>query len=133
MQCHFSGDFENNPWWQMNFEEPRKVKSIKLFNFQNGANSSNLEGASIYVGETLCARIGDTLPMNQYIVMDCQDIEAPPLNRFSPEPTKKFTGIEGDKLRIVSAQPGVLAACNLEIETFVVDLELEKEIEQVVT
>ena len=68
----------------MNFKEPRKVKSIKLFNFQNGANSRNLEGASIYVGETLCARIGDTLPMNQYIVIDCQDIQAPPLNRFSP-------------------------------------------------
>ena len=67
--------------------------------------------------------------MNQYIMMDCQDVQAPPLNRFSPEPASLFTGIEGDKVRIVSAQPGVLVACNLEIETFVVDLELEKEIE----
>lgn len=56
-------------------------------------------------------------------------MDAPPPNRLAPVKKKQFTGTKGDSLKIVSSKPGVLVVCNYEVETYVVDLELEREIE----
>ena len=57
-RCHFSGeltDDTNLPWIKFNLERDYFVRSLKIFNIQNGHEKSNLEGARFYVGETLCA------------------------------------------------------------------------------
>ena len=58
LNCHFSGDYDQAPWWKINFDQEYSVKSVKIFNMQNGAESSNIANSIIYVGETVCAQVG---------------------------------------------------------------------------
>ena len=32
LKCHFSGDYSENPWWKINFDQPYAVKTVKIFN-----------------------------------------------------------------------------------------------------
>ena len=71
MQCNYSTSLSSPPTWTMNFDKEYSVKSVKLFNIRNGALKSNLEDSTIYVGNVECAKMGSTIPENQYIVVEC--------------------------------------------------------------
>jgi hypothetical protein len=101
LNCHFSGDYQKNPSWTMNFDKEYAVKSIKIFNMKNGAVSSNFEGASIYIGDTICSRVGLQLPENDYVTMVCQDPDSGPRNIFEDAGKPKiYPGTKGTSVKI---------------------------------
>ena len=73
LKCHFSSDNNSKPWWQIKLYHQYMVTSVKVFNLQNGAQSSNLEGATIFVGDVICGKVGPELPVNKFITVICQD------------------------------------------------------------
>ena len=46
---------------------------MRLFNINNGAQTGNLGSSKIYVGDKLCARATDELPVNEYVKFECED------------------------------------------------------------
>ena len=73
LQCHFSGDYEEAPWWRLDFDQEYQVKSVKLFNINNGAQTGNLGSSKIYIGDKLCAIATAELPVNEYVKFECED------------------------------------------------------------
>ena len=73
LDCLFVDSEGTPPMWKYDFGEEKKIKKIELYNFQNGKKSSLLQGAKIYVGETLCAQISDQPPANEVLSITCQD------------------------------------------------------------
>jgi hypothetical protein len=85
----------------MKFDKEYAVKSIKIFNIKNGAVSSNFEGASIYIGDTICSRVGPLLPENDFVSVNCQDPDSGPRNIFADGGKPKiFGGTKGRSLKI---------------------------------
>lgn len=77
------------------FKEKQSVQKVRLFNFKNGAKSSLLENAEIYVDGTECAKVGPNPPVNEYLELVC---EKEIRNVFAEDydPNKPpFEGIEG--------------------------------------
>jgi hypothetical protein len=59
--CYHVEGVDGEPaWWQGFFEETSQVGSIDIYNIAN----SNLEGATIYIGEAKCNSLSDTLSDN---------------------------------------------------------------------
>ena len=120
-KCHFSGDYNRNPWWQMKLDQQYSVKTVKFFNLKNGAQSSNLEGATVFVGDTVCGKIGPMLPENMFITVVCKDLDAEPVSIFDKTEKKEYAGTKGNSIKIQASQPGVLMVCDIDVEIQVVD------------
>ena len=82
LKCHFSGDYDESPWWKIKFDQEYSVKSVKMFNMQNGAQSSNIANSIIYVGKTVCAQVGPVLPQNDFVKFICEEAGTGPVNVF---------------------------------------------------
>ena len=50
--------------WEAKFDQAYHVYKIEVFNFKNGVNPSLLENSEIYIGDTICAKIGANPPVN---------------------------------------------------------------------
>ena len=120
LKCHFSTDYASKPWWQMKLDQEFMVRSVKVFNLQNGAQSSNLEGATIFVGDTICGKLGTELPVNKFITVICQDSNSIS-NVFDLTEKKEFEGTKGTSIKIQALKPGVLVVCDIDIEIRVID------------
>ena len=129
LKCHFSADYNEAPWWKINFKEEYAVKSVKVFNLKNGASSSNIADSTIYVGETICAQVAPVLPENDFVKFTCEEAGTGPINVFEANRPSEYGGTPGKFLKIQSLNPGVLAICDIEIEIQVVDQKVEEEID----
>lgn len=129
LQCHFAGSLDSSKSWiKLHLEESdqdRFIRKVKLFNIKNGAKSSNLENAKIYVGddsgnEIMCAKVGSNLPVNQFITFMCEDENAQPRNAFG-ESQVEFEGIKGTYMRIEAQNNKILSLCDPVIEVKAID------------
>ena len=100
----------------MNFDQEYAVKFVRIFVMKNGAQLSNLEDGAIYVGDTLCGRIGPKLPENDYITVACRDLNAKKINIFLGEKPAPYGGTRGTSLRIQAKNPGVLVVCDVNVK-----------------
>lgn len=68
MECAFAyGDKKakrETYGWSATFDKAYTVEKIEVFNFQNGNQPSLLENSQVFVGDTLCAIIGNRPPVN---------------------------------------------------------------------
>lgn len=119
-----------NPWIEAFFEAEILVNSVEfhVINFEddNGTPSSLLEGASVYIGDTLCGYLSDVLiaDVDQNIV--CKD--------HTGEQSEAYDGAIGKSVKIVANKPGTLTICDLQVYQAEHDhdseLELEHECEE---
>jgi len=59
-----------------------------------------LESSQIYVGNKICAKVGNTLPVNDYVTFECQDENEKPKNVFDNQEKQEFMGTKGNFLKI---------------------------------
>ena len=72
-----------------------------------------LENSEIYIGDQLCASLGDNLPVNSVLQIYCQDPNYKERNAFSEgynasEVVEVFSGTKGNSLTIKAASDGIL-------------------------
>jgi hypothetical protein len=95
MKCHFAGqtvngDGSKETFVTINLESAVLVKSVKMFNINNGAISSNLNNSIIYVGdssnpgsERSCAKVAPNIPVNKFVSFVCEKDVSKAKNVFS--------------------------------------------------
>lgn len=47
----------DKPFWKATLDETKKIKQVKVFNTLNGADSSLLNSAEVWVGDKLCGKM----------------------------------------------------------------------------
>ena len=108
--------------WTATFDQEYSVEKIEVFNFKNGNKPSLLENAEIYIGDRICARVGNRPPVNQVITIECQNPDKEPRNVFSKTYDKVtvdqrsiFDGTYGNSITIKSVRPGHQVICDLKV------------------
>jgi hypothetical protein len=97
-----------------------------------------LEGATVYVGnsstgnETLCAKLGETIPENEFIQIVCEDPNGGPSNVFGAVKKEEYAGTIGDYVRFENDKykgMGVMTICDVEVTAHVINQNVEQEID----
>ena len=108
--------------WSATFDKAYTVQKIEIFNFQNGNQPSLLENSEVYIGDKICARIGNRPPVNRVMTVECQNPDFKPRNVFSSSYNKEefdvyknYDGTVGDSITIKSARPGHQVICDLKV------------------
>ena len=60
------------PFWKADLASTSKVQRVKIFNTLNGADSSNLNSAAIYVGGKFCGKMPKAPKLEKTITVECE-------------------------------------------------------------
>lgn len=74
-------------------------------------DGSLLEGASIYVGETLCATMSSKLVLDTDQLLTC--LNPTGSNSVYDPNAGNYKGTEGHFIRIIASKPGIMSICDL--------------------
>jgi hypothetical protein len=97
-----SGATENSePFWKADLDQVSKVKQVKIFNTLNGADSSLLASAEVWVGETYCGKLPKAPKLETTISVQCQSEDG--------------QGILGSSIEIRGHQVGTMMICNPQV------------------
>jgi hypothetical protein len=95
--CHYATGVTraDKPFWRANLAETVNVRQVKVYNTLNGADSSNLGSATVYVGGKFCGKMPKSPKLDTIVSVEC---EGP--------------GVRGNTIEIKGVSPGTMMVCD---------------------